>query len=1042
MFKMIFKTEEIVLTDLRYSVIENLDDKRMFIRHITQTYADWTESVSFVQGNNAAYINNWPYGSLSKDHNINLAVFADSSLNVVYKEFYDTLNDAAMPEPAGFPGAVSSLYKKMMDKYGEKQGRFREMIIEDILFLEDKPYYICAAPIAVYTESKPPAGVLISGMLLTDEYFKAITNYHTSVFRIHNKVESAAMVPYEITRLNRDTISINIPLEDADGNIIMLQMFRDRINYRNGIQVIRNISLVLVIVILVIFITSTVSGNRFMLRPIVLLGREVAGINKGNQALAMRGYEDNLEISSLASSINGLLKRLVDREEAEALLIRRISQQELMRKLSGIFASGSSTETAINSAIAMVGRFLNVSRILMVYINYSLRQFEYPYIWYREDIPLALIDPIPLDMDNSLYKDFVLYHNPYIAVDDTTDTLHQIPRHDSSVKAFLSVPIFVSDSLFGILTIDQCDTVRHWDESDIQLIRLIKNEISNAITKSIIQDNLIRMSAVVENTPQFVMYINAGKQIEYLNPAVIKNTGYSEEEFRTQGLGIIVTPEDLRLINEVYLSNAIENGKESFNLTIIRRNGEKHILSFFAFTVKLQNGEIGIGVTASDITEFYRMEQELIAAKEYAEYYNQAKSNFISRMSHEMRTPMNAIINLVDIAKSSDEGRRTYCLDKIGESAQSLMSMINDILDMMKFENGTFDLVLKEFDLPEMLQRLIEKIQSRALEKKQRFTAAIAANIPQIIVSDESRLEQALANLLDNAVKFTPEQGAVDFFADVVEENESMCGLCFKVKDTGIGIPEELREDIWGAFEQGDNGISRRYGGAGLGLPIVKGIIELMDGDIRVESEPGKGAVFVCTIRAGKTAALAPGANPNTGQYQAVPEVLKQSTLGAEGQAPPGSAEGGKAGGDTVSQYLAAEDSAGNTAENFTGKRILLTDDVEINREIIIAMLEDTGMLIDCAANGAEAVDMFTANPSFYDLLLMDLHMPIMDGFEAVRRIRCSGLSYAETVPIIAITADTGGDIIARCANAGMTSHLGKPVDFEMLFEVITRYIS
>jgi CheY-like chemotaxis protein len=259
-------------------------------------------------------------------------------------------------------------------------------------------------------------------------------------------------------------------------------------------------------------------------------------------------------------------------------------------------------------------------------------------------------------------------------------------------------------------------------------------------------------------------------------------------------------------------------------------------------------------------------------------------------------------------------------------------------------------------------------------------------------------MKQILFNLLFNAVKFTPEKGEIRLSSQKVDASDGKCTIRFEVSDTGIGISAESQERLWDIFEQDDNGISRTYGGTGLGLPITKRIVEMMNGSIQVESEPGTGSRFICTIRV----------------------YYKEQT--ARPQA-----------GDEITGK--------DTGElDLTGCRILIVDDVEINREIIMNLLEDTGAVIDCVQDGKEAIDLFTLNG--YEIILMDLHMPGMDGFETARRIRSSGLPKADSVSIIAVTADTSGDVIAACLEAGMDDHIGKPIDYETLRKKIARYLS
>ncbi|AEF80360.1 ATP-binding response regulator [Leadbettera azotonutricia] len=519
----------------------------------------------------------------------------------------------------------------------------------------------------------------------------------------------------------------------------------------------------------------------------------------------------------------------------------------------------------------------------------------------------------------------------------------------------------------------------------------VKTQMKNTALIHMIEDDFVRVSSIAEGSPQLMLYINAQGKIEYLNPGTVALSGYTREEIIDGGLTLILDADNLRRLNEEILP-ASSGGHLSFEMPVKRKDGEIRSFSFSAFAAQLYNGETGIGITAWDDTELKRMQQEIAQALVQAKYYNKAKSDFLSRMSHEMRTPMNAIIGMTAITKTAkEESRRIYCLDKIEDASRHLLDLINDALDMAEIDIGNFDLIPQSFNFNKMAEQIIARTASMAEQKKQKFTSAVDPAIPVLLIADERRLKQVLMNLLSNAVKFTPKEGAVYFSAFKVSSSEDTCVIHFEVKDTGVGVSDEQKKHIWDAFEQADNSITRTYGGIGLGLAITKRIVEMMDGTIEVVSEPGKGSLFICTLKLKVDAAsLAGGA--------------------AAGAASPVSLE---------------------------GRHILVVDDVEMNREIIFAILEDTGAILEGAQNGEEAVELYLKNT--YDLILMDLHMPEMDGFEATRRIRASGIKGSDRIPIIAVTADTGGDMIFRCFETGMNSHIGKPVEMETLVSLIAQ---
>jgi PAS domain S-box-containing protein len=425
---------------------------------------------------------------------------------------------------------------------------------------------------------------------------------------------------------------------------------------------------------------------------------------------------------------------------------------------------------------------------------------------------------------------------------------------------------------------------------------------------------------------------------------------------------------------------------------------------------------VGIMLIFHDVTEITKARHTAEHARRQAEQSAAAKSEFLARMSHEMRTPMNAIIGMTTLARAAETPeRRTHCLDRISEASQHLLGVISDILDMSTLEEHSISLSLHECNLAEMAQRAAHIMAFRFEERKQSFTLDIDEDIPARVILDEQRLMQVLVNLLSNAEKFTPELGHISLAVKKTTEDDNTCTLRFEVRDTGIGISEEKQQELFDAFSQADGGFSRKVGGVGLGLAISQRIINLMGGHIRVESAIGKGSAFSFEIKA----RIMPRANP-AANIEAAPDLARRQPEGrAEDSAPP------------------VEEST----EFFTGERLLIAEDVEINREILASLLEDTGIELHFANNGVEAVAKFSAEPESYGAILMDIHMPDMDGYEATRSIRSSGLPGARKIPIIALTANVFPEDIDRCLACGMNSHLGKPVDFDQLIATLKQHL-
>jgi len=516
------------------------------------------------------------------------------------------------------------------------------------------------------------------------------------------------------------------------------------------------------------------------------------------------------------------------------------------------------------------------------------------------------------------------------------------------------------------------------------------------------------------------------------------------------------------------------------------------------------------------------MENKLKEAIHDATSASRAKTDFLANMSHEIRTPMNAIVGMTNIGKmAADMERKNDSFAKIEDASKHLLGVINDVLDMSKIEAGKLELVPVEFDFEKMLQRVVNVINLRVDEKELKLSVHVDRAIPKFLFGDDQRLAQVITNLLGNAVKFTPEKGIISLNTYYLGEENGHCTVKFVVNDSGIGMSPEQQSRLFQAFQQAESSTSRKFGGTGLGLVISRSIVEMMGGEIVVESEIGNGSSFMFTAQMkcvekdrqtysrqgiswkdvrilvvdddayiledfkgivgrlgvdcdiAENAAEALSLIKQNGDYDIyfvdwkMPDIdgielskeLKKRTHNQDEQivimiSSADSSfianEAKEAGvgkfmqkplfpstiADVISEHLglAAQqhEAAGADIDAiFDGHCILLAEDVEINREIVLALLEPTKIEIDCAVNGAEAVHMFREAPGRYEMILMDVQMPEMDGYEATRCIRALDVPDAATIPIIAMTANVFKDDIEKCFEAGMNSHIGKPLDFD-----------
>jgi signal transduction histidine kinase/CheY-like chemotaxis protein len=385
--------------------------------------------------------------------------------------------------------------------------------------------------------------------------------------------------------------------------------------------------------------------------------------------------------------------------------------------------------------------------------------------------------------------------------------------------------------------------------------------------------------------------------------------------------------------------------------------------------------------------------QELFTALKKAKKATKTKSLFLANMSHEIRTPMNGIIGMSHLGLKAPANKKNDYIKKIEFSAKNLLGIINDILDFSKIEAGKLEIEKTNFDLKQTLNNILIPIKFLVEEKKLELKIDYNENeIGKYFNGDELRVSQILTNLLSNAVKFT-DSGFIKLSVSKVEKNR----LKFIVEDSGIGLSENQKDKLFGSFSQADSSTTRKYGGTGLGLAISKQLVEMMNGEIFVQSQINNGSSFIFEI-----------------ELEEVENIEKNNYH------------------DKTLQN--------NNTRNFEtlkDKTILLVEDNMINQEIVLGLLEDSGLNIIIASNGKEAISKYIQNQDKIKLILMDIQMPVMDGYEATHTLRNQGVN----IPIIALSANAMQEDIQKTINVGMNKHLNKPIDLDKLYDVLFEYL-
>lgn len=705
--------------------------------------------------------------------------------------------------------------------------------------------------------------------------------------------------------------------------------------------------------------------------------------------------EDDQIIGTVGSS-----RDITETKRLHERLTKNLAQYKLLSEIAYLYSQRDDFEMVTNQVLQMVGMYMGVSRVYIFENDASNTTCSNTYEWcndgvlpQRDELQDVPYEAIPswltrLDSDGIIFS---------TDIKELEEDIYAV-LEPQGIISLLVYPLLTDNKLMGFIGFDECLFVRNWELSEIELLKTISHIISNSLQRRRSAAQLVaserRFREMVELLPEMICEADDKGVVTLTNRMAIQRLGIDVgrlERGEISVLDLFPQEEKIRAQNtllRVIAGEPIDN--KDFEYQVVGADG-KIFPALIYVSVIQQDGKLaGYRGVMVDITKIKESEEHLRQAKEKAEQASIAKQNFLATMSHEIRTPLNAIIGSINLLKSEEpRADQADHIDTLDFASNNLLALINDILDFSKIEAGKVQLEEIDFDLAKLLQGIRQSHTLRAEERNTQLMLEVADGVPAILLSDPDRLSQVLNNLVGNAVKFT-EDGVIALSVAVQEQQGEEYLLHFNITDTGIGIPADKLQVIFESFTQLGEFRTRKYDGTGLGLTITRRLVSLFGGELSVSSTEGAGSAFSFTIKAKKG------------------RIIAAASAGDSG-----------------------------LSEDLSGQHILLVEDNLVNQKIASKFLQKWNAQVTTAHHGLEALDLLQDNK--IDLVLMDLQMPVMDGYDCARAIRQLSDPKKSKVPIIALTASALMEVQREVKGAGMNDFVTKPFNPRDLYKKIAR---